>query len=225
MISAWAVFLIGNGLAVAAPSVYGYNVLHGPGRGVTVHCASVTCFYLATALSKTAFATTLLRLTGGWIKTVVRLILVVVWVFGIALMIMTWLKVCHEQFEYDILPKTCVPAADAVGVQVSNAACMLAVDIAMATIPWFVIRKVDYIPYKERCAVAACMSFVGLSGVVGMGKIIVASYIPSREQGEVDYTCKSLRVPQVIPPFLLADEIQTVLWQFAAFNKARQLSI
>lgn len=192
MIGAWASLLLGNGLAAAAPTVYGYNALDGLGRGAEVHCASVTFMYLAIALSKTAFSATLLRLTGGWTKAAIWFILILVWIFNLALMVLTWLEVCNAHFKYSTLPTKCVSAATAIWVQAGNAACMLAADIALAAMPWFVTRKVEFIPHKERWAVAGCMSLVGLSGLVGIGKIVVASYIPTHEQGKVDFTCKWL---------------------------------
>lgn len=188
LIGAWASLLMGNGLAAAAPTVYGYNALDGLGRGAEVHCASVTFMYLAIALSKTAFSTTLLRLTGGWIKAVIWFIIILVWAFNLALMVLTWLEVCDAHFKYSTLPTKCVSAATAIWVQAGNAACMLAADIALAAMPWFVTSRVQYIPDKERWAVATCMSLVGLSGLVGIGKIVVASYIPTHEQGKVDFT-------------------------------------
>lgn len=189
VIGALASLLMGNGLAAAAPTVYGYNALDGLGRGAEVHCASVTFMYLAIALSKTAFSTTLLRLTSGWTKAVVWFILFLVWIFSLALMILTWLEVCNAHFKYSTLPTKCVSAATAIWVQAGNAACMLAADVALAAMPWFITRKVEYVPDKESWAVATCMSLVGLSGLVGIGKIVVASYIPTNEQGKVDFTC------------------------------------
>lgn len=90
MIVAWACLLVANGLAAASP-VYGFNVLDGTAHGVTIQFSAVCLMDLAIALSKTAFATTLLRLTRARRdKTILWLTIVVVNLFNLAMVVVNW---------------------------------------------------------------------------------------------------------------------------------------
>lgn len=90
VIVAWACLLVANGLAAASP-VYGFNVLDGTAHGVTIQFSAVSLMDLAIALSKTAFATTLLRLTRARRdKTILWLTIVVVNFFNLAMVVVNW---------------------------------------------------------------------------------------------------------------------------------------
>lgn len=92
MIAAWACLLVSNGLAAASP-VYGFNVLDGTAHGVTIQFSAVCFMDVAIALSKTAFATTLLRLTRGRRdKAILWATIVVVNSFNLAMVVANWRK-------------------------------------------------------------------------------------------------------------------------------------
>jgi hypothetical protein len=62
------------------------------------------------ALSKTAFATTLLKLTNGWYKWVIWFCIVTMNAYMIAKVILQWAKICDKK-SYDVWYRLdfCVP--------------------------------------------------------------------------------------------------------------------
>lgn len=190
MIAAWACLLVSNGLAAASP-VYGFNVLNGTAHGVTIQFSSICFMDVAIALSKTAFATTLLRLTREKLDTTVLwLTIAVVNSFNLAMVVANWLDICQTRFEYPSLSGMCLSMTAVVWLHTGNAISCLLADVILAVYPWRIIRKVRYVSDNEKWSVAISMSLVGVSLLVGILKIVLMSLIPADEHGNVDYTCK-----------------------------------
>lgn len=96
MTAGWIFQIIGNGFSAAAPA-YGFAVTReGTTHGWTLAVSGWTFFYLAIALVKTAFATTLIRLSGVKTKALLYVTTAVVWTFAIALSVCSWLKICDQ---------------------------------------------------------------------------------------------------------------------------------
>lgn len=188
-----------NGFGVAGPA-YGFNVLDGSPRGQAIHFTAVSFMYGAIALSKTAFAITLLRLTSGWrSKGLLWLVMVLTNTFNLALFILTWLDICNTQFELSHLPGRCIPMSVATLLHLGATLNSLVCDIILTCYPWWIISHVAYIPSREKWAVAASMGLVGFAILVEIAKIIIFSMIPYDQHGEVDYTCK---LPDLVLIFL-----------------------
>lgn len=107
MIAAWAVQLVYNGLHAAAPA-YGFNIINSTPHGWVIGMTGSTALYLSIALSKTAFATTLLRLSSGGLKVVLCVVVAVNWFFAVALATLAWLQICEQKFEIGISAGACV---------------------------------------------------------------------------------------------------------------------
>lgn len=71
----------------------GYNVLTGTPQGWKLTRSAVTAFYIASALAKSAFIATLLRLSSGITKYVLGFLLALTWMFSVAVCVLTWLKI------------------------------------------------------------------------------------------------------------------------------------
>ncbi|KAL2286662.1 hypothetical protein FJTKL_06656 [Diaporthe vaccinii] len=145
--------------------------------------------YGAIALSKTAFAITLLRLTSGWrSKGLLWVVMVLTNTFNLALFILTWLDICDTRFDLSHLPGRCIPMSVATWLHLGATLNSLVCDIILTCYPWWIISQVAYIPTKEKWGVAASMGLVGFAILVEIAKIIIFSMIPSHKHGEVDYT-------------------------------------
>ncbi|KAI7780649.1 hypothetical protein LA080_015808 [Diaporthe eres] len=188
LIAAWVCLLISNGFGAAGPA-YGFNVLDGSPRGQAIHFTGVSFMYGAIALSKTAFAITLLRLTSGWrSKGLLWVVMVLTNTFNLALFILTWLDICDTRFDLSHLPGRCIPMSVATWLHLGATLNSLVCDIILTCYPWWIISQVAYIPTKEKWGVAASMGLVGFAILVEIAKIIIFSMIPSHKHGEVDYT-------------------------------------
>lgn len=66
-------------------------------------------------------------------------------------------------------------------------------DIVLSLFPWWLVRKVTYIPKREKWSVSICMGLVGLSFWFGLVRVVILGLIPAKEFGEIDYTCESER--------------------------------
>lgn len=163
VIAAWVFQLCGNGVAAASPA-YGYNVRDGTAYGWTLAFVSLTFFYPAIALGKTAFAATLLRVSSGKITAVLWFIIVVACAFGIAITVTSWLTPCGRQID-NVIPAVCVSPDTLIWIHVGNAISTICTDAVLAYVPWRIVNKI-YIPKNEKWAVATSMSLVGLSAVV-----------------------------------------------------------
>lgn len=107
VIAAWALQLSCNVLHAAGPA-YGYNLRNSTSHGWTLICAGSSCLYISMAFSKTAFSTTLLRLSSGGLVVVIWAVIAVTWAFAIALATIVWLQICEAHVDVGILAK-CVP--------------------------------------------------------------------------------------------------------------------
>lgn len=166
VLAAWALQLLGNGLSASAPT-YGYNVYSAATapRGWALVYGSLSAWYIASALAKTAFATTLLRLTaGGAVKLVLWLVLAVAWAFAAAVAATAWLDLCDERVAVSI-KATCVTRTTYLWIHVGNSVSTVGIDLLLAYLPWRIVSMV-HLPNKEKWAVSLSMSLTGLSGVL-----------------------------------------------------------
>lgn len=165
MTATWLLQLIGNGLSAAAPQ-RGFNIHNGAEHGWTFIFASLSFFYVSMACSKTAFAATLLRLSGsGGTRVLLWLVVAVAWAFGSAMAIVSWLTICEQRVDVSITGGTCVPLKTLLWIHIGNNVATVFVDVVLACVPWRVVSKI-YIPKRERLAVAASMSLTGCAAVV-----------------------------------------------------------
>lgn len=148
----------------------------GPPAGLRAHAASFTCMYAAIALSKTAFAATLLRLTSSGAsnsrKHRVRIqgIVVVVCGFNAAMMVLSWLSLCDSLETGLEVSGRCVPVPLAVSLHLGNCITGLVADVLLAAFPWRIMREIPYIPEREKWGVSLAMSLVGLAAFLGVAK-------------------------------------------------------
>ncbi|KAJ0114817.1 hypothetical protein J7T55_004559 [Diaporthe amygdali] len=188
LIAAWVCLLLSNGFGAAGPA-YGFNVLDGSAHGQVIHFTAVSFMYAAIALSKTAFAITLLRLTSGRrSKGILWLVMVLTNSFNLALFILTWLDICDTRFDLAHIPGRCISMFVATWLHMGAAINSLLCDLILTCYPWWIISQVAYIPPREKWGVTASMSLVGVSILVEIAKIIIFSLIPADKHGEVDYT-------------------------------------
>lgn len=190
MIAAWASLLLANGFSASSPA-YGFNMLDGTSVGVTVHVVGFCFIYCAVSLSKTAFALTLLRLTSSrHAKGLLWVIMVLLNSFNSAMVVLSWLDICETRYDYANIPGRCVSMTTAMMIHIGNASVALVSDFVLAGYPWWIINRVSYISKREKWSVAASMGLVGMSFLVGVAKMSIMRLIPSKEHGDVDYTCK-----------------------------------
>lgn len=168
VIGTWAFQLAGNGLAAAAP-VYGFNIVTGSAHSWVFVFSAVSCFYIAMGLGKTAFATTLLRLSGGGTRVLLMIVVAIVCVFQTAVTIVTWLNICGTAADKASISERCVPMNTVLGIHIGNAVVTVCADITLAYLPWKIITNV-YLPKKEKWTVALTMSLVGLAGPVCLAR-------------------------------------------------------
>lgn len=164
----WAFQLAGNGLAAAAP-LYGFNIVTGSAHSWVFVFSAVSCFYIAMGLGKTAFATTLLRLSGGGTRILLWFVVGIVCAFQTAVTIVTWLNICGTAAEKASISEQCVPMSTVLGIHIGNAVVTVCADVTLACLPWKIINNV-YLPKKEKWTVALTMSLVGLAGPVCLAR-------------------------------------------------------
>lgn len=212
MIATWAFQLAGNGLAAAAPS-YGFNIVTGSPHGWVFVFSAVSCFYIAMGLGKTAFATTLLRLSGGGTRILLWSVVALVGAFQTAVTIVTWLNICGTAADMASISKRCVPMNTLLWIHIGNAIVTVCADATLAYLPWRIITNV-YLPKREKWTVALSMSLVGLAGPVCLARYVVKQDMPvlfdythltslvhrvviagltqelEKKHGKVDWSCK-----------------------------------
>ncbi|KAJ0122661.1 hypothetical protein J7T55_003176 [Diaporthe amygdali] len=188
LIASWALLLCGNGLAAAAPS-YGFRVIEGTSHGWLLAFSSISLFYIAMALSKTAFAVTLIRLSSGRTRVILWIVVLLVCAVNIAAAVITWLDLCDARADVRGISGFCVAMQTAVWIHVANAIVTLLADAYLAYLPWRVLAKI-YIPSKEKWGVGITMSLVGLAGIVCLVRTVLASHSPkaTEELGTPDWT-------------------------------------
>lgn len=171
VIATWAFQLTGNGLAAAAP-LYGFNIVAGSAHSWVFVFSAVSCFYVGMGLGKTAFATTLLRLSGGGSRTRVLLwsVVATVCAFQSAVTVVTWLRICGTAAaDRASISGRCVPMDTVMWIHIGNAVVTVCADVILAYLPWKIITGV-YLPRKEKWTVALSMSLVGLAGPVCLAR-------------------------------------------------------
>ncbi|POS76257.1 hypothetical protein DHEL01_v205350 [Diaporthe helianthi] len=188
LIASWVLLLCGNGLAASAPS-YGFRVIEGTSHGWTLAFSSISLFYIAMALSKTAFAVTLIRLSAGRTRVVLWIVVLFVCAVNIAAAVITWLDLCDALADVKGISSFCVPMQTAVWIHVANAAVTILADAYLAYLPWRVLARI-YIPSREKWGVGITMSLVGLAGIVCLVRTVLAGHSPkaTEELGTPDWT-------------------------------------
>ncbi|ROW10146.1 hypothetical protein VMCG_01838 [Cytospora schulzeri] len=188
LIATWAFQLAGNGLAAAAP-LYGFNIVTGSAHGWVFVFSAVSCFYIAMGLGKTAFATTLLRLSGGGTRVLLWFVVAIVCAFQTAVTIVTWLNICGTAAAEASISERCVPMNTLLGIHIGNAVVTVCSDMTLAFLPWKIITNV-YLPKKEKWTVALTMSLVGLAGPVCLARVAIAGMTQELENkhGKVDWS-------------------------------------
>lgn len=166
-------------------------MLDGTSIGVAIHVVGFCFIYCAVSLSKTAFALTLLRLTTNrYAKGSLWLIIILLNSFNLAMVVLSWLDICDTRYDFANIPGRCVSMTSAMLIHIGNASVALLSDAVLAIYPWWLISRVTYIPKGEKWSVAMSMGLVGVSVLVGIAKMTIMRLIPSREHGDVDYTCE-----------------------------------
>lgn len=158
VVAEWVFQLCGNGVAAASPA-YGYNVRDGTSHGWTLAFVSLTFFYPAMALGKTAFTVTLLRVSSGRTTALLWFIIAVACAFGITITVTSWLTPCGRQIDH-VIPTICVSADTLIWIHMGNAIATICTDVVLAYVPWRIVNKI-YIPQNEKWAVATSMSHMG----------------------------------------------------------------
>lgn len=174
MIAGWISFLIGCGLGACAPA-YGYNVVNGTSHGQILNFASVSLWYLSVGLTKTAFATTLLRLASGKAKVALWFVIVLVSVFSVAIAIVTWVEVCEA--DYDMVGfghDACLPGSLTIWIHTVVAIILFLSDVCLASLPWVIMSKVN-MSTQERLGVGISMSLVGLAAVANVVRWVTST--------------------------------------------------
>ncbi|KAK7741780.1 hypothetical protein SLS53_004844 [Cytospora paraplurivora] len=150
---------------------------------------SVSFIYFAMALSKTAFATTMIRLSEGRTRTLLWVIIAIVCTVNTASAIVAWVEVCEAGVEMASLSKSCVHITTTRWIHVGSAICTIFADIVLAYIPWRITAKV-FIPTQEKLGVSISLSLVGLAVPVCITKAVLGALAPdgSGEHGMPDWT-------------------------------------
>lgn len=120
-------------------------------------------------LSKTAFATTLLRLSTQWIYATLCCVIIACVAFTLAVVVVSWMPACGLPFQVIAIPH-CLDPSTVMWVQTGYALCMIASDIVLTSMPWWIIQGVQYIPVAEKWSVACTMSLVGFAGLVEIAR-------------------------------------------------------
>ncbi|ROW13858.1 hypothetical protein VPNG_03657 [Cytospora leucostoma] len=188
LIATWAFQLAGNGLAAAAP-VYGFNIVSGSEHSWVFAFSGVSCFYIAMGLGKTAFATTLLRLSDGGTKVLLWFVVAIVCAFQTTVTVITWLNICGTASDKASITDRCLPMSTVLWIHIGNAIVTVCADATLAYLPWRIIKKV-YLPKREKWTVALSMSLVGLAGPVCLTRVGVAGQTQELEKkyGKVDWS-------------------------------------
>ncbi|KAI1880957.1 hypothetical protein JX265_001197 [Neoarthrinium moseri] len=126
---------------------------------------------VAAALSKTAFAITLLRISSGWQKSFVWFIIASInAVFGVSLLL-TWIRCSPVEKAWLVwLQGTCWPYQITVNYNTFTAAYSGMMDITLALLPWNILWGLS-INKKEKISALAAMSMGIFAGITSFVKI------------------------------------------------------
>ncbi|KAK4164281.1 putative integral membrane protein [Cladorrhinum sp. PSN259] len=142
-----------------------------PMRFVAVFAGFFSVF--AAALSKTSFALTLVRLSHGWLKGVIWIIIVTVNLVLWSAMISMWTKCTPVQKIWiDGVEGSCISGETIVKFYQFTAGYSGAMDIILALIPWPLIWKIT-MDKKEKVGVAIAMSMGVVAGITSFVKMVM----------------------------------------------------
>ncbi|ROV98073.1 hypothetical protein VMCG_07010 [Cytospora schulzeri] len=189
LIAAWACQMVANALYAACPSHFGFRVIDGTSHGWTAYYTAVSFIYIAMALSKTAFATTLIRLSVGRTRILLWSVICVVCVLNSASAIVAWVDICEAGVEMASLSSVCVHIGTVRWIHVASAICMIFADIVLAYLPWRITANI-FLPSHEKLGVSISLSLVGLAVPVCLTKAVLGALAPdgSGENGMPDWT-------------------------------------
>lgn len=126
--------------------------------------------------SKTSFAITLLKLTHGWLKSSIWVIIITMNIAMGASALFNWIHCTPVRKTWDpIIDGTCWDYSIVVNYNIFSAAYSAAMDITLALIPWKLIMGLQ-MKKKEKIGAALAMSmgvFAGITAIVKTSKIKV----------------------------------------------------
>jgi hypothetical protein len=136
--------------------------------GSTV-AASVSCF--ASTVSKIAFGVTLLRLTFGWYRRFIWVIIITLFIVMIPSAFLSYFQCTPASAAWDpYVPGECWPRSTVIRYSIFNNAYSALMDIILALIPSTVVAKLQ-MSRREK---------IGVSVAMGMGVLSVQSYLSIR---------------------------------------------
>ncbi|KAH9907833.1 hypothetical protein F4778DRAFT_797913 [Xylariomycetidae sp. FL2044] len=136
---------------------------------------------LAAVWSKTSFAVTLLRITNGWLKVTIWVIIATMNVFMIFSALVNFIQCSPvEKVWKPQLPGTCWPSAVNVGIGIFAGAYSAVTDITLAMLPWAVIWSLQ-MKRREKVGVAVAMSMGLFAGATAIMKCVALETLASAD--------------------------------------------
>ncbi|ORY61371.1 uncharacterized protein BCR38DRAFT_487121 [Pseudomassariella vexata] len=214
------IFVVSWALLFSASAVFTADLNAGMGRldyeKQDVHILFRTCFDLNTlcsALSKTAFAVTLLRLVeASWQKRMIWFIIVTISLLNVANAIVWWASVCGRPRSLAALPGHCLSQAAFGLLSTACGAYGALIDFILALLPWGYVWKLRTYR-RERLAISVAMSLGVVAGVTAIARI---AYSVAMESSGTDYEISAGRIEYsyqtcVIFVFLQAEPAVTII--------------
>lgn len=169
----------------------GYNVLSGSSHGWKLMMSAMSTCYIAGAFAKSAFIVTLLRLSSRRTKHFLSFLLVVTWVFAIAVAVISWLRICSvEEVGFQ---SRCFNLSLLVWIHFGHAITTIVTDVTLAYVPWSILRGVSFQGH-EKVGVGISMSLVGLAALLCITRCIISIYThkwtPGLNPDAKDWTCE-----------------------------------
>ncbi|KAH8660334.1 hypothetical protein BX600DRAFT_551752 [Xylariales sp. PMI_506] len=169
LVASWILTMCSSALLTEMVHIgYMYTVMSGNPITTLTRCAH-TCHLIALALSKTAFATMLLRFSSKWQKYVIWFIIgsiaivFTVHIFGL------WKGFCPGPDPYSIQP--CWDSTNPIKLNIISSMYSGLTDFVLAALPWKVIMSLQ-MKKSERISVAIAMSVGIVAGITGIMKSI-----------------------------------------------------
>ncbi|KAI1342947.1 hypothetical protein F5Y15DRAFT_428909 [Xylariaceae sp. FL0016] len=143
----------------------------------------------ATALSKTSFAVTLLRISGGWIKSTVWFIIVTINIFMFLSIVFNWAQCTPvEKNFHPFIAGQCWSRSLIISYNIFTAAYSGVMDIILALLPWKIVWQLN-MNKKERIGAICAMSLGIFAGLTSLVKTIV---IPGPSTADIDRSIQLL---------------------------------
>ncbi|KAI0889261.1 uncharacterized protein GGS22DRAFT_153529 [Annulohypoxylon maeteangense] len=183
LIFAWMCLVIAVGFITSSISL-GFTSPTGPkspedATRLQIHGGVQNVFFgLATAMSKTSFGVTLLRVTEGRIRMLVMFLTVTLNVAIFLYIIFTFFK-CQPEIYSWIKGPGCWSTEKYIHYGIFAGAYSAFVDFSFATIPWFLIMNLQ-MRTRERFGVAIAMSCGAIAGVTAIMRCV---YLPLLAKG------------------------------------------